>query len=120
MRHASKKRKIRWSRVAILVMALAVSIAFLGKVGFAIISYLTEEPQPVQSIQIENNQEIGSYFLVIVQEGDSLWTILEGLGFKQERIPDLIRKIEYVNTSKFGFRSLSDLVPGDKWIIPLR
>lgn len=118
MKH--RKRKIRWDRVAILVMALVVSITILGKVGFAIISYLTEEPQPAQSIQIEGSQEIGGYFLVTVQEGDSLWTILEGLGFKQERIPDLIRKVEFVNTSKFGFRSPSDLVPGDKWIIPLR
>lgn len=120
MKQHSKKRKIRWGRVAILVMALVVSIAILSKIGFTIISYLTEESQSAWSVQVKDSQKIGGYFLVTVQEGDSLWTILEGLGFKQERIPDLIRKVEFVNTSKFGFRSPSDLVPGDKWIIPLR
>lgn len=116
MRHANRKRrKIRWRRVAILVMALLLIVG-----GIFSKSYLAEEPRSVQSIQIENNQEIGGYFLVTVQEGDSLWTILEDLGFKQERIPDLIWKVECVNTSKFGTRSVGDLVPGDKWIIPLR
>lgn len=110
-----KKTKIRWDRVIfwfILVPAFIVTMAFSAMVT------ISDTHQPVRSVQIEKEVEYTSYWLVTVQPGDTVWSILRDMGYSEQEIPDLIHRVEYVNTVEYGFRSPSDLVPGEQWIFP--
>lgn len=115
MRHANSKRKILWSRVAILVIALLLIVGGIFKVG-SYIAFCFEDRPYIQ--YVKSTPKHRYYIMVTVKEGDSLWSILEEQGYSPEEIPDKIREVEVINTAHFGWRDYFDLVPGEEWLFP--
>lgn len=115
MRHANRKRKILWGRVAILAVALLLIVGGIFKIGSFIADCFEEKPH----IEYMRSAPKYRYYIVVtVKEGDSIWSILEEQGYAPEEIPDKIREVESINTAHFGWRDYFDLTPGEEWLLP--
>lgn len=110
-----RKRKIRWGRVAILVMALLLIAGGIFKVGSYIAVCFEEHPAQPVVLQADRYRH---FYEVTIKEGDTMWDLLKKQGYPDEEIPALIFRVEFANTAKFGWRDPWHLTPGEVWIFP--